>query len=84
MPEWVKRPPVRVGLYLRVNAGHQISKHDIIEIDGVLNIFWGDGVLVRMDKLGKRLDGWWWYGPIPKAPEDAYGRIQGVHQRCDH
>ena len=74
MPGWTQQRPSAVGMYLRVNAGHQISKHNVIDIDGVLNINWGwdGGSLVRMDKLGKKLDRWWWYGPIPKAPEAAY------------
>jgi len=71
---WKKQPPSAVGLYLRVNAGHQISRHYVIDIDGVLNINWGwgSGALVRIDKLGKKLDNWWWFGPIPDAPKEAY------------
>ncbi len=71
MMKWINQRPSVVGLYLRVNAGHQISKHRVIAIDGVLNINWGDvGSLIRMDKLGWKLDNWWWYGPIPDPPEE--------------
>lgn len=74
--EWTQKRPAEVGMYLRVNAGHQISRHWVTERDdGRLCINWGWGGEVRtmpLGQLGKKLDRWWWYGPIPDPPEAAF------------
>lgn len=74
--EWKLKAPHCKGYWLRVNAGHRVELHQIIEIDGVPSIMWGwsgSQALISIvderwvDKLGS----FWWLGPLPDPPENA-------------
>lgn len=71
-PDWERKPPSRPGIWLRYNAGHQVNRHTVLRLDGVLKIDWGgEGTLMKV-KGNQRLEGWLWYGPIPKPRGIAY------------
>lgn len=84
---WTRTGPKTEGYYLRVNAGHGVSLHWVqrfaLGVFRGLKIFWGwggDGGWIpashpKVQKgpavAGGDQEGWWWYGPIPKPPEEA-------------
>ena len=73
---WERVIPTKPGIYLRVNAGHQISRHLITKEGRYLKINWGwggeVGTLSSKDKQKweYKLGLWLWYGPIPRPPVD--------------
>ncbi len=70
---WERKVPDALGLWLRLNAGGQITKHYVVEIDGIRNIDWGWGSrgLARIEDIERNLGGFLWLGPIPKIPHDV-------------
>ena len=67
---WTKRLPLRPGLYLRNNPPiSAILIAWIVEVDTVLynsSVNVGEGMIPV-----KKQKGFWWYGPMPKLPEDG-------------
>lgn len=73
MLEWKRELPDAVGYWLRCNAGRRISRHLVVEIDGVKNIDWGGDEDKRLVHLtDPNLRGWWWMGPIFMPEGDPY------------
>lgn len=82
IPEWKREPPNAIGHWLRYNAGHRISRHNVHESigegghTGKLIVNWGFGsgecghrwLLLSHPKLR----GWLWYGPIPQPEGEPY------------
>lgn len=72
--KWTQLAPSSPGMYLRVNAGHSISRETVMRIDGKLMIHWGwgsDRNFVPVSNSGISKASWWWFGPIPAPPKEA-------------
>lgn len=72
---WERKAPEAEGIYLRLNAGGGISRHDVRMENGVLVTQWGWGGHSRIDSgrreaVVRQMSGFFWYGPIPFPPAD--------------
>ena len=75
MSKWKKQIPDKAGYWLRVNAGHRVQLHHIVDDWGKgLELFWGWGgseKLMLVKDIKDRLKQFYWCGPLPFAPEEA-------------
>lgn len=72
--KWERKPPDRVGYWLRFNAGHSVQMRQVWDEPGVgLVVSWGWGGEEKEVPLDfPNLRGWLWYGPIPKPVGEPY------------
>lgn len=67
--KWKKGIPKKPGIYLRKNpAARQVVRQDIVLLDGDLCTFGASISMIRL-KTWIEAKSFWWYGPIPEAPE---------------
>ena len=65
---WSRTPPDAVGWWLRMNAAGQPSIHQVSVWPDTDDFYIGWGQLGLRSVTDPKLQGWWWYGPIPIPP----------------
>lgn len=68
--KWMNVVPWKPGIYLRNNPPScHVVRQDVFMIEGEPCIYSGDGGTVRL-RQWKGASRMWWYGPIPRPPEE--------------
>ena len=65
---WVRHPPDRVGVYMRITDDKYIVLHRVWMVDGAMRINW-NGKELDVGHLG--LTGYWWCR-IPEPPKPVW------------
>lgn len=76
--KWERKPPRHIGLWLRFNAGHRITRHDVVHrsklgrTEGPLLLCdWGENRgSGYLSVFHPKLKGWLWFGPITISPDE--------------